>query len=135
MSKFEKWVESIERDVDRIVDRLTDPEFWKVLGVFAALLAAACGFIWVAAGFDVMAKSASGFGSACRALGDAQALALFVSPFAIGISSLVAAGELLSQMEERRRYQRPLRWGKIMLSFGLAGGMLLSFAVLMRLWC
>lgn len=126
--RFERWLDGVAR-------KLSDPELWKAAGILAALLAVAIAFFWAAAGFDALARRTGSLGAGCRTPGNAQALALFVSPFVIGLSSLAAAGELFSQMEARRRYKRPLRWGKIMLSFGLAAGFLTLFGSLMLIWC
>lgn len=126
--RFERWL-------DGVAEKLADPELWKAAGIFAALLAVAIAFFWVAAGFDALARRTGSVGVGCRAQGNAQALTLFVSPFVIGLSCMAAAGEFFSQMEERRRYKRPLRWGKITLSFGLAAGFLILFGALMVIWC
>lgn len=125
--RFERWLE-------RLAEKLADPELWKAVAILAALLAAAVAFFWVAAGFDALARGAGSL-AACRPQGNAQALAMFLSPFVIGLACVSAAGEFFSQTEERRRYKRPLRWGRIALGFGLAIGFLAVFGGLMLMWC
>lgn len=109
---------------------MADPDFWKLFALFAGMGAAAALFFWLAMGFDVMALK-----GACRKLGDWEALTLFVSPFAVAISAMVAAGELLTQMELKKRWKKRINYWKVLRSFGMALLMLGGSAGLMMLWC
>lgn len=111
------------------------PDFWPMLGLFSVFVAAFGAFFWFAVGFDELTSIAGRWGGACRKLGGFEATVLFVSPFAIALSSLVAAGEFVSQLERRQRWGKPMRWEKILGSFGLALGMLLGSLALMMAWC
>ena len=68
-------------------------------------------------------------------LGNGKAFALFVSPFTISLASMVSAGEFISQLERKNKPGRPMRWGKIFWTFGLAMGMLVAVGAMMMLWC
>lgn len=123
------------RLVDDIRVAASAPDFWPMLGLFVGFLLAFGFFFWFAIGFDGLSHIYRSWQGACRKLGDLQAFVLFVSPFAIGLSSLAAAGEFISQLERRNKYGKPMRWGKIMSAFALALGLLIIVAVLMMVWC
>lgn len=106
-----------------------------MFGLFFGLLAVFAIFFWLALGFDVLNGLFTRWRGACRKLGDWQSFVLFVSPFAIGLSSMVASGELISQLERRNRWRKRIEWMKIVWTFGLAIGMLSVVGGLMMLWC
>lgn len=125
----------LRRLLDDIEVAVSAPDFWPMLGIFIGFLCAFGLFFWLAIGFDMMSTIYGRWQGACRKLGDWQAFTLFVSPFAIGISSMLAAGELISQLERKNRFKRPMKWGKILGSFGLAMGLLTLISALMLVWC
>lgn len=116
-------------------EQLGDPDFWKLFGLFLLLFIGAVLFLFLAARFDFLARISGSFGRACRKLNDWQALFLFVSPFAIGMASLVATGELISQLEIKKRRKKPMRWGTVLRAFGVAVGLFALAGVLMVIWC
>jgi hypothetical protein len=126
---------AIKRLIDDITVTISAPDFWPMLGLFVGFLAAFGLFFWLAVGFDMMSSIYGRWQGACRKLGDWQAFILFVSPFAIGISSMLAAGELISQLERKNRFGRPMKWKNIWLSFGFAMALLTIISALMLIWC
>lgn len=124
-----------QRLVDDIKISMSAPDFWPMFFIYVGMMVMFILFFWMALGFDVMAKIYGRWQGACRKLGDWQSLVMFVSPFAIALSSMVAAGEFISQLERRNRYGKPIRWGYIGWTFGLAVGMLSGVAILMTIWC
>lgn len=124
-----------QRFVDDIKIAMSAPDFWPMFFIYVGMLFMFILFFWMALGFDVLARFYGRWQGACRNLGDWQSLVMFVSPFAIGLSSMVAAGEFLSQLDIRNRYGKPIRWLKIGWTFGLAVGMLSVVAILMVVWC
>jgi hypothetical protein len=125
----------IKRFVDDVKIAVSEPDFWPMVALFFGFMAIFGTFFWLATGFDALAQIYSRWRGACRKLGDWQSLFMFVSPFAIGLSSIVAAGELISQLERKNRYGRPMRWAKILWTFGLAIAMLSAVAVFTTMWC
>ena len=124
-----------KRLIDDIKISAEAPDFWPTLGVFFGIVVVFSLFFWMALGFDVMSKIYGHWKGACRKLGDLQSLVLFVSPFAVGLSSLLAAGEFISQLERRNRFGKKIQWYKIATTFGFATAMLSFVAFLMVIWC
>ena len=121
--------------IDDVKTSVSAPDFWQTLAVFAAVLIVFILFFWMALGFDMMTRIYGHWRGACRKLGDWQSFVLFVSPLAICMSSLLAAGEFISQLERRNRFKRPIQWSKIGMTFGFAIGLLSTVVTLMAVWC
>lgn len=125
----------LKRFFDDVRTTVNEPDFWPMFGLFVGLLAMFAIFFWLAVGFDALNGFSTRWRGACRKLGDWQSFILFVSPFAIGLSAMVAGGELISQLERRNRWGKPMSWIKIGWTFGLAIGMLSGVGGLMMFWC
>jgi hypothetical protein len=124
-----------QKMVDDIKMAMSAPDFWPMFCIYFVMMVIFILFFWMALGFDVMARLHGRWQGACRKLGDWQSLVLFVSPFAISLSSMLAAGEFISQLERWHRYRKPMKWVKVVWTFALATGMLSVMAVLMIIWC
>lgn len=130
---FEKKVNAWLLEVDR---QMHDPDFWKLTGLFVVLFLLTVVFFLLAVRYDFFIRFTGSLGVACRQLGDIEAALLFISPFAIGLSFLVASGELISQMERKKRFRSSsLNWKPVLRAFLVAILLFSITGILMVVWC
>lgn len=114
--------------VRKILKELANPDFWKMLGLFAVLFGSAFAFFYVAWRYDFLARASGALAKACKEPENAQAFLLFLSPFVLAVSFLLSLGELMSEMDNKKQRGLPIRWGRVggnfALSFGLLGAAL-----------
>lgn len=115
---------------------MRDPDFWKLTALFVVLFLCTVIFFFLAVRYDFFIRFTGSLGVACRQLGDIQATLLFVSPFAIGLSFIVASGELISQLERKKRYKsKTLNWTPVLRAFMVAIVLFSITGILMVVWC
>lgn len=129
---FEKqlnaWLAEIERQIK-------DPDFWKLTALSVILLFFAIIFFILAIRYDFFIKFSGAFGTTCRQLDNLEAFLLFISPFAVGLSFMAASGELINQLELRKRSGKTLNWAPVFKSFFIAIFIFIMVGVGMILWC
>jgi hypothetical protein len=122
------------RLIDSLRLALADADTKEVLGILSLCILVFSFFFWLALGFDQMASGNPMIGK-CQSVDNRKASILFATPLAIALSGLAALGEILNEIEEKRKWKVPYRMLALAKS---VGAWIVIFGVttlLLIAWC